>query len=96
MQSEGRMTVRRTNVGALLRMVRQYLNGETQRSDFVLDFPYEMEKRYRKAAEEDEEYTEMMYYYLIECGTDRGEGLSDEEFRQLMRKQYDEVMDGVY
>ena len=48
------------------------------------------------AAEEDEEYAEMMYYYLIECGTDRGEGLSDEEFRQLMRKQYDEVMDGVY
>ena len=68
----------------------EYTNGNRDNiSMFRIDFAATIE-------EEDEEYAEMMYYYLIECGTDRGEGLSDEEFRQLMRKQYDEVMDGVY
>ncbi len=65
------MIVRRTNINALLKMVRQYLNGEIRYIDFVMDFPYEMEKRYQKAVKEDAEYADMMYYYLIECGTDR-------------------------
>lgn len=39
---------------------------------------------------------DMMYYYLIECGTDMEDGMSGEEFRKLIQKQYDEVMDGVY
>jgi len=77
-------------------MVRHYLNGETDRLNFVLEFSYEMEKRYQKMLKEDEEYADMMYYYLIECGTDQADGMSDNAFRQLMQKQYDEVMDGVY
>ena len=36
--------MRRTNINAVLRMVRQYLDGEMSMIDFVLDFPYEMEK----------------------------------------------------
>lgn len=88
--------MRRTNINALLKMVRQYLNGEMGLIDFVLDFPYEMEKRYQKAVKEDPEYADMMYYYLIECGTDKAEGMSDDAFKQLMREQYDEVMSGVY
>lgn len=55
-----------------------------------------MEKRYRKAVKEDAEYADMMYYYLIECGADKAEGMSDDEFRRLMLKQYDEVISGVY
>lgn len=48
--------MKRTNINALLKMVRQYLNGEMGLIDFVLDFPYEMEKRYQKAVKEDPEY----------------------------------------
>lgn len=88
--------MRRTNINALLKMVRKYLDGEMSFIDFVLDFPYEMEKRYPKAVKEDPEYTDMMYYYLIECGTDKAEGMSDDAFRRLMQEQYDEVMIGVY
>lgn len=40
------MNMRRTNINALLNMVRQYLDGEMGLIDFVLDFPYEMQKRY--------------------------------------------------
>ena len=55
-----------------------------------------MEKRYQKAVKEDPEYADMMYYYLIECGTDKAQGMSDDAFRRLMQEQYDEVMAGVY
>ena len=88
--------MRRTNINAMLKMVRQYLDREMSMIDFVLDFPYEMEKRYPKMQNEDEEYADMMYYYLIECGTDKAEGMSGAAFRQLMLEQYDEVMSGVY
>ena len=88
--------MRRTNINALLKMVRQYLNGKMGLIDFVLDFPYEMQKRYQKAVKEDAEYADMMYYYLIECGMDKAEGMSDDAFRRLMQEQYDEVMAGVY
>ena len=88
--------MRRTNINALLKMVRQYLNGKMGLIDFVLDFPYEMEKRYQKAVKEDPEYADMMYYYLIECGTDKAQGMSDDAFRRLMQEQYDEVMAGVF
>lgn len=36
--------MRRTNINAVLKMVQQYLDGEMSMIDFVLDFPYEMEK----------------------------------------------------
>ena len=86
--------MRRTNINAVLKMVRRFLDGEMSMTEFVLDFPYEMEKRYVKMMNED--YADMMYYYLIECGTDNADGMSADAFRQLMQKQYDEVMDGVY
>lgn len=38
--------MRRTNINAVLRMVREYLNGDMNEIDFYLDFPYEIEKRY--------------------------------------------------
>lgn len=88
--------MRRTNINALLKMVRQYLGGETDRFSFVLDFPYEVEKRYPKMLKEDEEYADMLHYYLVECGTNKAAELSDEDFRRLMQQQYDEVIDGVY
>ena len=88
--------MRRTNINAVLKMVWRFLDGEMSMTEFVLDFPYEMEKRYEKMMNEDEDYADMMYFYLIECGTDNADGMSADAFRQLMQKQYDEVMDGVY
>ena len=58
MPCKRRMHMRRTNINAVLKMVRQYLDGEMSMIDFVLDFPYEMEKRYLKMQNEDEEYAD--------------------------------------
>ena len=84
------------NINAVLKIAKDYLDGKTDRIDYELDFPYEVEKRYQKMCREDPEYADMLYYYLIECGTDHSAGLTDEAFYNLIQKQYLEVQAGVY
>lgn len=84
------------NINAVLKITKDYLDGKIDRINYELDFPYEVEKRYQKMCREDPEYADMLYYYLIECGTDRSTGLTDEAFRTLIQKQYLEVLAGVY
>ena len=88
--------MRMTNINAVLKMTRQYLDGEMSRIDYELDFPYEVEKRYRNMYKEDFDYADMLYFYLIECGADQAIGLSDKAFYELIQKQYFEVLNGVY
>ena len=88
--------MKRTNINAVVRMVKRYLSGETDAISFRLDFPQEVTQRYEGMNREDPEYAEMIYYYLVECGTDRFDELSDDDFRKLIQEQYDNVMDGVY
>ena len=88
--------MRRTNINAVLKMVREYLDGEMDKMSFQLDFPYEIEQRYRKMVREDPDYADMIYFYLVEQGTDLAYGMSDTAFKELIRKQYSNVMEGVY
>ena len=75
------LTMRRTNINAVLSMVREYLDGEMDFSSFRLDFPYEIEQPYRKMVREDPDYADMIYFYLVEQGTDLADGMSDAAFR---------------
>ena len=88
--------MRRTTINAVMRMVKRYLSGEMDAISFKLDFPYEVTRRYQSMNREDPEYTEMIYYYLVENGTDRFDELSSDDFRELIQEQYDNVMDGKY
>lgn len=88
--------MRRTNINAVMRMVKRYLSGEMDAISFKLDFPYEVTRRYQSMNREDPEYTELIYYYLVENGTDRFDELSSDDFRDLIQEQYDNVMDGKY
>ena len=88
--------MRRTNINAVLKMTKAYLDGKMDRIDYELDFPYEVEQRYQKMCREDAEYADMLYYYLVKRGTDCAAGLSDDDFHDLIQKQYLEVIDGVY
>ena len=88
--------MRRTNINAVMRMVKRYLSGEMDAISFKLDFPYEVTRRNDSMNREDPEYTEMIYYYLVKNGTDRFDELSSDDFRELIQEQYDNVMDGKY
>jgi hypothetical protein len=45
---------------------------------------------------EDPDYADLIYYYLVENGTDLHGTMSDDAFRAHIQKQYDNVMEGVY
>ncbi|TEB11993.1 hypothetical protein Psfp_03827 [Pelotomaculum sp. FP] len=84
--------MRRTNIKAVLKIIRMYLDGKISRIDLILDFPDELEKRYEKMRLEDWEYAELIYDRLLEDGI-CGDDLSDEDFRDLMNDQYKDVLD---
>lgn len=77
-------------------MTKAYQDSKRDRIDYELDFPYEVEQPYQKMCREDAEYADMLCYYLVERGTDCVTGLSDNDFHDLIRKQYLEVLDGIY
>jgi hypothetical protein len=85
--------MKRTNINAVLKMVRSYLDGQINRTELCLDFPYELEKRYAKMRSEDQEYAELINDRLLDDGVYRAEHLSDEEFRELIRRQFEDVLD---
>lgn len=88
------------NIDFMMGMVKDYLSGEIPRYIFELDFQTEILARYKKMAREDRDYAEYFYDMLSEDGVDAGDGLSDTEFKQLIRKQYNKVKniaeDGFY
>ena len=88
--------MRRTNINAVLNMVQEFLDGEMDSISFRLDFPYEIEQRYRKMVREDSDFADMIYFYLVEQGVDLAGEMSDTDFKKLIQRQYDNVLDGVY
>ncbi|MDD4438778.1 MAG: hypothetical protein PHS04_12190, partial [Tissierellia bacterium] len=55
------------------------------------DFQTEILARYKKMVREDRDYAEYFYDMLSEYGVDAGDGLSDAQFKQLIRRQYKKV-----
>lgn len=84
---------KRSNIDAVLDMVEAFLKGNMSRLDFRLDFPYEVQQRYSKMAREDEEFAKLIDDRLVEDGVYKGERLNDEAFRELIRKQFLDVVD---
>lgn len=62
----------------------------------ALDLPYEIEKRYAKMQREDPEFADMIFYYLIEQGTDKYYDVYSAEVKRIMTRACKEVLDGVY
>ncbi|HBW38766.1 hypothetical protein [Desulfosporosinus sp. BICA1-9] len=74
-------------------MTKSFLDGEIDYISFYLDFPYEVEKRYRKMVREDREYAELIFDCLLEEGTNKYDELSEAQFKRLIRKQYKYIKD---
>lgn len=79
------------NIDFLMNMTKEFLDGKIDCMTYFLDFPYELNQRYKKAHREDDDYCELIYECLCEEGTDRFNELSDGEFKKLIRKQYNYI-----
>ena len=88
--------MKKSAIKLVLSMVEDLLSGEMDMLDFRLDFSYHVTKQYKKMCREDAEYADLIYYYLVEEGADKADGLSDEEILALMKRQYENVLEGVY
>lgn len=81
------------NINYLMNMTKKFLDGEISDVSYILDFPYELEKRYAKMVKEDRNYAEMIYDYLIEDGINVGDKLPESKFKELIEKQYRYIKD---
>jgi hypothetical protein len=69
-------------------MTKSFLDGEIDCISYFLDFPYEVEMRYRKMARENQEYADLIFDCLLEEGVNKFNELSDAQFKTLILKQY--------
>lgn len=79
------------NIDFMMNMTKEYLSGKIDVTSYSLDFPYELDKRYKKMHKEDDDYCELIYECLYEEGIALVDGLSDAEFKKLIRKQYNYI-----
>lgn len=79
------------NIDYMMGIVKDYLSGKIPRYIFELVFQTEILARYKKMVREDRDYAEYFYDLLSEEGVDTGDGLSDPEFKRLIRRQYIKV-----
>lgn len=90
-QRERGYAVSQPNIDFMMNMTKEYLSGKIEVIGYSLDFPYELEKRYKKMRREDDEYCELIYEFLYEEGVALFKELSDVEFKKLIRKQYNYI-----
>ncbi|KGK85864.1 hypothetical protein DP73_17685 [Desulfosporosinus sp. HMP52] len=79
------------NIDFLMNMTKEYLDGKIDSMTYYLDFPHELDQRYKKAHREDDDYCELIYECLYEEGIVMYNELSDGEFKKLIRKQYNYI-----
>ncbi|EQB89775.1 hypothetical protein J2Z44_003028 [Clostridium punense] len=79
------------NIDYMMNMTKEFLSGEIDGIAYTLDFPYELEQRYKKMHREDDDYCELIYECLYEEGIAIYNELSDPEFKNLIRKQYNYI-----
>ena len=79
------------NIDYMMNMTKEFLGGKIDGIAYSLDFPYELEKRYKKMHKEDDDYCELIYECLLEEGVALYNELSDTEFKKLIRKQYNYI-----
>ena len=76
------------NIDFMMNMTKDFLDGKIDGVTYSLDFPYELEKRYKKMHKEDDDYCELIYEDLYEDGVARFNELSDQEFKKVIKKHY--------
>lgn len=70
-----------------------YLNGDIDSMTYYLDFPYEVETRYKKLLRESRELAVMIYDCLVEEGTNLYDDLTEKEFESKITREYEFVRD---
>ena len=87
--------MKKPNIEFLMAMTKAYLDGELDSVSYSLDFPYEVETRYKKLVKEDRALAEIIYDCLVEEGINLYQELSEKEFKDKITKEYEFIRDIV-
>ena len=79
------------NIDFMMDYVKDFLDGKKERLEFDLNFNDELMNRWNKMKREDSEYADVFNEWISENGLDLGSGLSNSEYKKLIRRQYKEV-----
>ena len=79
------------NINYMMNMTKKFLDGKIDDIAYTLDFPYELEQRYKKMYREDDDYCELIYECIYEEGITLYNKLSDAEFKKLIQEKYDYI-----
>ena len=74
----------------MMTFIQEYLDGERDRLGFDLDFNHYLIKHYPSMERKNRDLAECFYFYLAEQGFDQGQGLSDSDYKKLIRRQFKE------
>ncbi len=87
--------MKKPNIEFLMAMTKAYLDGELDSVSYSLDFPYEVETRYKMLLKEDRALAEIIYDCLVEEGINLYQELSEKEFKDKITKEYEFIRDIV-
>ncbi|MCL2050557.1 MAG: hypothetical protein FWG91_02320 [Lachnospiraceae bacterium] len=81
------------NIRFMMRYVEKYLDGKTKRFGFELDFKYHLLRRWDGMCEEDLSHAKAFKYYMADNGFEAGEDLSGRKYKELIKKQYESLIE---
>lgn len=82
------------NIDYMLQITRDFITGVIDPISYDLDFSYEIELRFKAMRRENRDLAELIYDYLYEDGIAKKyeKNLSDDAFKKLIRKQYNDIL----
>jgi hypothetical protein len=79
------------NTDFMVNYVKDFISGKTERFAFDLDFNHHFTERYAKMEHEYPEFADAFYCCIVESGVERSESLSDSQYKNLIKKQLNEL-----
>lgn len=87
--------MKKPNIEFLMAMTKAYLDGELDSVSYSLDFPYEVETRYKMLLKEDRALAQIIYDCLVEEGVNLYQDITEEEFKDKIKNEYEFIRDIV-
>ena len=78
----------KTNTDFLMKMTKDYLEGDIDLITYTMDFPHEVAARYENLLDEDKIMAELIYNCLIEDGIHLYDKMPEAEFKKELKEQY--------
>ena len=82
------------NIDYMMAMTYQFITGEMDLISYDLDFPYELELRFKAMRREHRLWAELIYERLYEDGNVKRHtlNLSDKAFEKRIKKHYQDIL----